>query len=108
MSAIADVITGADTASWELRPASPDGVADAVLVELETDALSSEQARGSKGSGIDISVHDSRRSTHQSGQVVEGQHVALQTVDFSRQNVVDCYCHHWSVGDLTGLIPMWF
>ena len=43
LSAVADVVTGADTASWELRVPSPDGAADAVLVELETDALYSEQ-----------------------------------------------------------------
>ncbi len=43
LSAIADVVTGADTAGWELRPSSTDGAVDAVLVELETDALSPEQ-----------------------------------------------------------------
>ena len=43
LSAVADVVTGADTAGWELRPSSSDGAADAVLVELETDALSPEQ-----------------------------------------------------------------
>ena len=45
LSAVADEVAGADTAGWELRLTSPDGAADAVLVELETDALTSEQVR---------------------------------------------------------------
>ena len=39
------MVTGADTVGWELRPSSSDGGADAVLVELDTDALSPAQVR---------------------------------------------------------------
>lgn len=45
VSAVADIVSGADTLSWELRVPTPDGASDSVSVELDTAEVTAAQAR---------------------------------------------------------------